>query len=216
MVAKPKSITAILLSWKRTHNLPRILQQLEASPLISEIMLWNNDPGVQLEFPGVKVINSPRNYHCLARYCLVPLAANQTIWFQDDDVVIRPDQIEAIHSEYIKDPSRLYGAAGRNIVNGLYSADLEHGECDIILGQTMLFNRALLYHAFEPAGLPPVEVLEDDIIFSLACGCRHFAVDVGPIEMPGWDDEAAIWKRPGHFEQRQQAVDFMLAWRSKD
>jgi hypothetical protein len=60
------------------------------------------------------------------------------------------------------------------------------------------------------AALPPGPV-EDDIVFSLACGRRHVAVDVEPVEEMGWDDEHAIWRRPDHFERRQRAVDFMRA-----
>ncbi len=212
MAAETDPITAILLSWRRPQNLPRLLDQLRASPLVSEILLWNNNPEITLDFPGVTVINSPRNYRCVARYCLVPLARHETIWFQDDDVVIRPEQLAQIHAAYRREPTRIYGAAGRDLVEGLYSADLVHGECDIVLGQTMLFHRSLLHHAFEPLGRVSQETV-DDIVFSLACGRRHFAVDVGPLEMPGWNDEAALWRQPGHFDDRQRAVHFMRAWK---
>ena len=208
-------VTAILLSWKRPQNISRIVHELKRSPRVSEILLWNNDPENDLELPGVKVVNSPQNYHCLARYCMVPLAENNQIWFQDDDLLIRPEQLEIIHSAYTRDPARIYGVAGRNIVNGLYSADLVHGECEIVLGQAMLFHRSLLHFAFEPLGFIPADVTEDDIIFSLACNRLHFAVDVSPLETPGWDDDAALWKVPGHFERRQRAVDVMRAWQQR-
>jgi len=212
--ADSNHVTAILLSWKRPQNMPRIVDELKRSPRVSEIVLWNNDPEKNLQFSGVKVINSPRNYHCLARYCMVPLAENNEILFQDDDLVIRPEQLETIHAAYTRDPSRIYGVAGRNIVNGLYSADVVHGECDIVLGQAMLFHRSLLHFALRPLGCIPADVTEDDIIFSLACNRQHFAVDVSPLETPGWNDDVALWKVPGHFERRQRAVEIMRAWQA--
>lgn len=208
-----EKITAILLSWRRIANLGRIIDELQRTPLIAEIMLWNNNPEVRLDFPGVTVINSPRNFLCPARYCLAPLAAHDLIWFQDDDLLIKRAQIETVYSVYADDPGRIYGIMGRGIVNGLYSADPVYGECDLVLGQAMLFHRRLLHHAFEPLGSLPPDLAEDDIIFSLATPRRPFAVDVSPIEDLGSDDEAALWRRPDHFERRQRAVDFMLAWR---
>lgn len=209
-------VTAILLSWKRPQNIPRMVSELKRSPRISEILLWNNNPEINLELSGVKVINSPCNYYCFARYCMVPLAENDVIWFQDDDLLIHPEQFETIYTEYARDSSRIYGVEGRNIVNGLYSADRVYGECEIVLGQAMLFHRSLLHLAFKPLGYIPANVTEDDIIFSLACEKLHFAVDVSPLETPGWDDDAALWKMPGHFERRQRAVDIMRAWRKRE
>jgi len=211
----PGKITAILLSWRRVHNLPRIIEELALSPRIAEIMLWNNNPEVRLDFPGVTVINSPRNFLCFARYSLVPLAAHDTIWFQDDDLLIRSGQLDMVYAAYAADPGRIYGIKGRNIVNGLYSADDVYEECDIVLGQAMLFHRRLLQHAFAPLGSLPPEVAEDDIIFSLAAGRRPFAVNVSPIEDLGADDDAALWRKPGHFARRQRAVELMLAWRNR-
>jgi hypothetical protein len=208
-------ITAILLSWRRLPNMGRIIEELRRTPLIAEIMLWNNNPEVRLEFPGVTVINSPRNFGCPARYCLAPLAAHDLIWFQDDDLLLRRTQIEAVHAAYTADTSRIYGIMGRDLVNGLYSADPVYGECDIVLGQAMLFHRRLLHHAFEPLGSLPAGLAEDDIIFCMAAPRRPVAVDVSPIEDLGSDDEVALWRRPDHFPARQRAVDFMLAWRSR-
>ncbi len=207
--------TAILLSWKRPHNLPRIIGAIKGTPLIGEVMVWNNNPDVTLAFPDVTVINSPRNFLCFPRYCLAALATHETIWFQDDDLLVTAEQIARIHAAYRADTSRIYGIVGRDIVNGLYSADDVYGECDIVLGRAMLFHRRLLFHAFEPFGSLPPDMTEDDIIFSLASGQRHVAVDVSPLADLGSADDAALWKRPDHFDRRQKAVDFMLGWRKK-
>jgi hypothetical protein len=206
-------ISAILLSWKRSHNLPRIVDELARVPGISEILLWNNNPDIQLRLPKVTVIQSGRNFGCLARYCLVPLAANDTIWFQDDDLLVPAGQFEAIRPAYEADPSRIYGIAGRNIVNGLYSADTVYGECDIVLGQAMLFHRKLQAPAFEPFAALPPEMGEDDIVFSLASPRRPCAIEIRTVDL-GQGDDVALWRRPDHFARRQQAVDFMAGRRT--
>lgn len=211
----PGKITAILLSWRRLKNVQRIIDELAGSSMITEIMLWNNDPDVKLDFPGVITVNSPRNYLCFARYCLAPLASQNTIWFQDDDLLITRAQLDTVYSAYIQDTSRVYGTVGRDVVNGFYTTDTVYGECDIVLGQAMLFNRKLLHYAFGPFGSMPPDMTEDDIVFSMATPRRPFAVDISPIEDLGSGDDAALWKKPGHFERRQKAVDFMLAWRSR-
>jgi hypothetical protein len=213
--AAGERITAILLSWQRPRNLPRIVAELARFRPIDEIIVWNNNPEARLDLPGATVINSPRNFLCFPRYCMAPLASNETIWFQDDDLLLTGGRIESVRAAYLADTSRIYGIVGRDIVNGLYSADDVYGECDIVLGRAMLFHRRLLHHAFEPFGALPPDIREDDIIFSMASPGRHFAVDVAFVEDLGSADEAAIWRRPGHFERRQRAVDFMLAWRKQ-
>lgn len=205
--------TAILLSWKRVENLARIVEQLKKSNRIGEIFVWNNNPDLTLDLPVDAVINSPRNFSCLARYCLVPLAANDVVWFQDDDVLVTPAQLETVFMHYERDPSRIYGCRGRNVVNGQYTWATIYGDCDIILGQAMLFHRNLYRHAFATLGaLGPMT--EDDIAFSLSCDRRHFAVNVEPIQDLGDDDEVALWKRPNHFEKRQECVALMLSARA--
>ena len=193
----------------------RIVGELAGSPLIGEVIVWNNNPDVRLDLPGATVINSPRNFLCFPRYCMAPLASHDTIWFQDDDLLLTGGQIERVHAAYMADLSRICGIIGRDIVDGFYSADEVYGECDIVLGRAMLFHRSLLHHAFEPFGSLPSDIREDDIIFSMASPGHHFAVDVGAVEDLGSADDAALWRRPGHFERRQRAVDFMLAWQKR-
>ncbi|WP_447972333.1 hypothetical protein [Nitrospira sp. Kam-Ns4a] len=209
--SRPRSVTAILLSWQRVRNLPLIVEELWRWPRLGEVLVWNNNPEIRLDLQRATVINAPVNYYCLPRYCLVLLARHDTIWFQDDDLLVTAAQLEQVHAAYARDPSRIYGCRGRNLVDGRYTVETVFGDCDIILGQTMLFHRRLVRRFFaQLPALPPVTV-EDDIVFSLACGCRHVALNVGPITDLGYDDEAALWRRPDHFTKRQRAVELMRA-----
>jgi hypothetical protein len=203
-------VTSILLSWKRPRNLSLISRELSRSPRVDEILVWNNNVKAKIRPVTATVINAPRNFFCLPRYCLVPLAKNETIWFQDDDVLLTADQFEIIFHAYLRDPTRIYGIRGRNLDSeGRYLNEPVIGECDIILGQAMLFHRSLVSHMFDMLGkLPPITV-EDDVVFSLSCKKRHLVVSVGTIADLGSDDAVALWRQPNHFEKRQKIVDLV-------
>lgn len=207
----PAAISAVLLSWRRPANIEPIVHTLRQSRLIKEVFVWNNNPELTLTSNAAILINSSHNFFPFARYCLVPLTNHSLIWFQDDDLLISPQQLEAIFAAYELAPDRIHGCRGRNLIQGRYSPDLVHGECDIILGQTMLFHKQVLY-AVVPAlnALAPME-RGDDIAFSLLCRRKHFAVDVGPLVDLGEADGHALWRQPGHFSRRQQMVDRVLA-----
>jgi hypothetical protein len=208
-------VSAILLSWRRVATLEKIVAQLRQWRRVDEILVWNNDPDRKLMLPGATVLNAGRNFGSLARYSLVPLASHDTIWFQDDDMLIAEPQFEAVFAAYAADPRRLYGCRGRNLTNGAYVMENAYGECDIIVGQTMMFHRSLLHHLFRFLGCIPLSSRSDDIAFSLACPSPHQAVMVEPIVEVGWDDDSALWRAPGHVEARQALVDIMLPFRTK-
>jgi hypothetical protein len=204
------AFSAVLLSWKRPHNLPAIVRGLREIEQIREILVWNNDPERKLDLPGAAVVQAPRNFRCLARYALAPLAKHDNLWFQDDDLLLRPAQFARLLAEYAKDPSRIVGARGRNLVDGRYVTADAYGEVDVVLGQTMMFHRSLLPHAFSALGtLPPA--VQDDIAFSLLCRRKHLAVNVEPIEDLGSSDGAALHLLPDHGVARQETVDAHLA-----
>lgn len=207
----PVAISVVLLSWRRPENLESIIDSLRKHPRVKEILVWNNNPKITLKSDHATIINSGRNFLPFARYCLVPLTTYPLIWFQDDDLLISAQQLDAIISAYSKAPSRIYGCRGRNVVKGRYAPEIVYGECDIILGQSMLFHKQLLYDVCPSLNaLAPME-RGDDIAFSLLCQRKHFAVNVEPLTDLGEHDEHALWRQSGHFSLRQQVVDRVLA-----
>jgi len=211
----PLTISAVLLSWRRPENLPSIVCSLRKNPLVKEVLIWNNNPEITLKGDQAIIINSGHNFMPFVRYCLVPLTRHPLVWFQDDDLLISSEQLDAIISAYSMAPHRIYGCRGRNLVQGRYAPAIVYGECDIILGQTMLFNKHLLY-GVAPAlnALAPME-RGDDIAFSLLCDRKHFAGNVEPLIDLGEHDEHALWRQSGHFSMRQQIVDRALAARKR-
>jgi hypothetical protein len=202
-------VTAILLSWRRIETLRKIVEALAVWRRIDEILVWNNNPDFQLEVPPAITINSGANFGPIARLGAVLLARNETIWFQDDDVLLSEGQFEAVFAAYAAHPDRIYGCQGRDIVDGKYDPRPVYGPCDIIVGQTMLFHRSLMHQAFYFAGRVPILSHTDDVLLSLACSTRHFAVNLEPVVEIGWDDENALWRAPDHFRNRQKIIDII-------
>jgi hypothetical protein len=204
------AISAVLLSWRRPENLPQIVRELRKNPLIKEVLVWNNNPQIALKSDEAIIINSAHNFLPLARYCLVPLTKHPLIWFQDDDLLISAEKLDAIVSAYSAGPNCIYGCRGRNLIQGRYGRAIAYGECDIILGQSMLFHKKLFYEVAPTFhALGSIE-RGDDIAFSLLCRRKHFAVNVEPLVDLGEHDEHALWRQPGHFSVRQHIVDRLL------
>lgn len=204
-------VSAILLSYRREPNVRRIISILRRHPAIDEIIVWNNNRDVPFVEPGVKVINSAENFLCIARYAAALLARNDTIYFQDDDILVPPVALDAFLAEYAKDRGRIYGHRGKNLEGGAYGfTSVEYGEVDIILGQVMLFAKDLLAQVYgDILRLAPFE-RGDDIAFSLLCRRKHLAIR-SEVRRTGHDDESALWRQPGHFRKRQEMVDRVLA-----
>lgn len=207
---KMKHLSVILLSWKRPDNIPAILNNLFAIKRINEIILWNNNPELRLTYkhPKLTIFNSPKNYGTLTRYPISLMAKNDTVMFLDDDLYLSEPQIEKLFSEYIKDTSRIYGPYGRKLINYKYNMRNRWGQVDIIIGRCMLFDKALLSNFFKY--LSPWKKLlhEDDILFSLSQGKKHYAINLGHIKQLPAND--ALYKKPAHLIKRQKMVNYCL------
>lgn len=208
-------ISAVLLSWKRPQYIGEIAGSILQWSRTSEVIVWNNNPDVKLAAPDprVTVINSGRNFYCFARHAMVPLLANETVLFHDDDLCLQPAQLERLYENYKMDAGRIYGPFGKRLVDGtLYDNGKSRfdaiGYVDVILGRCSLFNRSLYQRAFKHIPLPIK--YEDDVAFSLAAtrasGKKHLAVNVGPILDICGGDEHSSWKTEGFKESREAMV----------
>jgi len=66
-------ITAVLITWRRQHNIPRIIRSLLKVSQINEILIHDNSKG--------------RNKACYRRFELALKARNNLIYTQDDDCI---------------------------------------------------------------------------------------------------------------------------------
>lgn len=199
-------ISAVLVSWQRPKNIDVIVAELRRVEAVREIIVWNNNPDIPLSVPGCKVINSSHNFMPFARYSAAALASCNTLLFQDDDMMFHKVGIERAYAELLRNPDRIYGSEGRNLENGTYVFQPAYGECDIALGQFMLFTKALLCRTLgKLVGLAPFE-RGDDIAFSMLSGRKPMALNL-PYDDLGIQDDVALFRQPGHGSKRQLMVD---------
>jgi len=79
-----EKVTAVILCYKRTNNLPAILAEISKHEFIDEILVWKQDER-----------NDDKVY---ARYLLADQARNETIYTQDDDVIVH--DIDKLYEAY--------------------------------------------------------------------------------------------------------------------
>jgi hypothetical protein len=95
---EPLKLSAILLNWKRPFHIPVIVESLRQQPEIDEVLLWNNGDALTLEVENCcdRTINSPENECVLGRVLAARYATNETLFFQDDDLIVHniPELVE--------------------------------------------------------------------------------------------------------------------------
>ena len=83
MNSSNNKISAILLNWKRSENIPIIISHLLRYKFIDEIIIADNSKG--------------ENLKVYARYLAAQRAKNELIYFQDDDCLI---DVEKVYNAY--------------------------------------------------------------------------------------------------------------------
>lgn len=214
------SVTAVLQTWRRpSSNIRQVVAELQRSPLVGEILLWNNNTKHPLQIAGVHVLNAQVETGIMARYALAVLAKHRTLWFQDDDLLLTAEQLSMIHNAYLADTSMAYGVSGRILGADLsYSTANMYGRCDLLARAHMVsWTRLSRMYAL----LPTVHKKphgqddgEDDIYALMGAGrATCFALDVGVVvNLPGAvEARTARYKRPDHLKRRNEAVSDVIA-----
>ncbi|RDB28783.1 hypothetical protein Hypma_015894 [Hypsizygus marmoreus] len=103
--------TAVILNWSRLPDVRRIVALLCGSSLdqtIAAIIVWNNSPQKLTEHDFVAcpkgkltIRNSPSNLYFQARFIACSQASTHYCFIQDDDYLVWPEIIQAVHA-YIK------------------------------------------------------------------------------------------------------------------
>ncbi|KAI5479864.1 hypothetical protein MNV49_002422 [Pseudohyphozyma bogoriensis] len=93
-------VTAVVLHWKRRKGLQLVLKHISRYPFIREIIVWNNNEGIELvadDFvlssppesnlspPVLRIYNSPSNVHDAGKHLACSLASYKHCYFNDDD-----------------------------------------------------------------------------------------------------------------------------------
>lgn len=199
-------VTAVLLSWKRKDNLPRIVEALRAQTVPVEVWVINND-GCE-GFGADRLIAMPWNAGEWARYPMTGRVETPFAMFQDDDFVLGDDHyLEdalSIHAEMCSD--HLLGVAGRGLQPDPphYAPDIinRDGYAAILKGHFQLFRRGVVRRARIPQ-----HPSASDIYWSLDIGggkAAHWVSKELSDRLQTLDRHGVGYEfRPEHYSERE-------------
>lgn len=135
-------VTAVLLSWKRKPNMPRIIEALRSQTVPVEVWVINND-GTE-DFGADRLIAMPWNAGEWARYPMAGRIETEYGLFQDDDFIIGDDTFveDAIGLLEKKCPEHILGIAGMAIQPAPphYGPYIGTGYAHILKGHFQMFR----------------------------------------------------------------------------
>ncbi|MEX2139798.1 MAG: hypothetical protein WD894_11090 [Pirellulales bacterium] len=148
-------ITGVVLNWKRSPNVTRIVNCWRESDLVTEAIVWNNNPDEIVRHDWAKVINAQQDLGLYTRFAAACLAQNECVLVQDDDLELPVESLRALYEFWQRDSTILHGIFGRAPKpDGAYAQDLRHdGEAPIVLTRVLLAHRRYFgaFFEFSPA-----------------------------------------------------------------
>ncbi|MCA9070706.1 MAG: hypothetical protein KDA84_17370, partial [Planctomycetaceae bacterium] len=202
-------VTACLLSWKRPLNMQPIVDALSQYRFIDEILIWNNNPDVQLqvEGPNVRVIQSSENMICYGRFLCAQQAKNDIVYVQDDDAIVH--NVESLYRLFLQDDSRITYGLSDQLFGQRDRFDYPETQ-NALIGFGAFFRKEWMGELERYAKTEGVDYLfkrEADKFFSMLLR-RHHNPQLGKLTFlphivtPG----IALWKEPQHYLMTSLAV----------
>lgn len=88
-----KTVTAILLNWKRPENIIKTIKSIRNQSIPIKICLWNNNPEDKTKYDVDLQIDSPNNFKCYPRWMMASLIETDYIFTLDDDLMISDNDV---------------------------------------------------------------------------------------------------------------------------
>ena len=150
-----KTITAILLNWKRPENIVKTIKSIRNQSVPIKICLWNNNPEDKTKYDVDLQIDSPNNFKCYPRWMMASLIETDYIFTLDDDLILSDNNV-------IKDTLYFYESLENNMSIVGYTGVIlnqdkdywksEHVtepknidiKVDIVKGRFMFMNKSLI------------------------------------------------------------------------
>jgi len=166
-----------MLSWKRPENVYKIVPELRKNEAIDDIIVWNNNPDEKLSFlksiERVTVITPAADLGMNARWYASLLTKHDTIYMQDDDLIVSNSAIKNLHSEWKKDPEVVHGIWGRSCkFNRYWAITSAYPEAEMVMTRSVIFHKKYVRSFFKRIATFKEDMLElikkgmEDICFS--------------------------------------------------
>ena len=139
-------ITGVLMNWKRPANVARIVAGWKAGGIVTEAIVWNNNPDPQSALPKglpAKVVQAGQDMGLYTRFAVACLAETECVLIQDDDLELPTESLRRLHDSWQRDPDILHGVFGRAPKpDGSYAQNIL-GEADapVVLTRVLLAHR---------------------------------------------------------------------------
>lgn len=218
MVSQERQISVVILNWKRPDGVKKICKYLNNESLISEIIVWNNNPKMNINFDGfkTKTINCSVDFGLFTRFAAASLAKNECILFHDDDILAPPDTLKFLFDKWNKEPTICHTAFGRNPKDNEYSMNTQFGTVEIVLTRFVIVHRIICVHALskipEFSDIPGKPVGNgEDIILSYAAidysGKLNRAYKLETEDLYKDDEHAISTRFSNHITHRTKVIE---------
>ena len=158
-------ITGVLMNWRRPANVARIVAGWHAGGIVTEAIVWNNNPDPKFALPlglPAKVISTRQDLGLYTRFAAACLAANECVLIQDDDLELSVESLRRLHEGWQGDPDVLHGVFGRAPKwDGSYAKNIVgNGNVPVVLTRVLLAHRRYAAEFFAVA--PAFEAIQRD------------------------------------------------------
>jgi hypothetical protein len=147
-------MTGVILNWKRPANVQRIVAGWLAGGIVTEAIVWNNNPDAPLgPIAGAKVINAGQDLGLYTRFAAACLARQGCVLIQDDDLELPTETLRGLHDAWRQDPDVLHGLFGRRPkADGAYDPrNVANDDVPVVLTRALVAARRYAADFFDVA-----------------------------------------------------------------
>jgi len=147
------NVTGVILNWKRPTNVARILSTWQASGIVTEANVWNNNPAETFRHDWASVVNASRDMGLYTRFAAACLASHECVLIQDDDLELPAESLRALVDAWHHDPDIIHGVFGRAPKpDGSYARNIGgDAQSPIVLTRVLVAHRRYASRFFQVA-----------------------------------------------------------------
>lgn len=168
-----EKVSVVVMNYGRPRMIREstMMSTLLSHPNVDEVLLLHANPKTAFEFVHPKVVNidataQNEEMGLSLRFYFCQLAKNEWVLHVDDDMEFTTAALNELLIEYSRNPKRIVGRFGRNLVPGGnsfngYSSTSTHKASEVVLTKFMAMERGLCSAFFDYAHLLYDIVLQD-------------------------------------------------------